>query len=69
MQRVVSRRVASLGITDRRTAPRSPWQNPSAERHAEQSAGWHGDVNRVETVEELRVERSALDTTEQIDGC
>jgi putative transposase len=29
---VVSRRVASLGITDRRTAPRSPWQNPYVER-------------------------------------
>jgi putative transposase len=29
---IVSRRVASLGITDRRTAPRAPWQNPYVER-------------------------------------
>ena len=29
---VVSRRVASLGISDRRTAPHAPWQNPYAER-------------------------------------
>lgn len=29
---VVSRRVASLGIIDRRTAPRAPWQNPYVER-------------------------------------
>ena len=29
---VVSRRVTSLGIIDRPTAPRAPWQNPYAER-------------------------------------
>jgi transposase InsO family protein len=29
---IVRRRVASLGITDRRTAPRAPWQNPYVER-------------------------------------
>jgi transposase InsO family protein len=29
---IVSRRVASLGITDRRTAPRAPWQNLYVER-------------------------------------
>jgi len=29
---IMGRRVASLGITDRRTAPRSPWQNPYVER-------------------------------------
>ena len=29
---LVRRRVASLGITDRRTAPRAPWQNPCVER-------------------------------------
>lgn len=29
---IVSRRVASLGISDRRTASRSPWQNPYVER-------------------------------------
>ena len=29
---VVSRRVTNLGITDRRTAPRAPWQNPYVDR-------------------------------------